>query len=108
MNQCALSADAGGGDDGTAGFLGFQWIDHDCFMNGLAEMESNADSKALLKCGVKKIRKAIAYDQPRKERQAYCYGYLKEIYLAEIAELRRQVIDEQQFQLEMQRAGLGK
>ena len=105
-NKCGLSADGGFGDNGTAGFLGWQWIDHNCWMNALAEEESNAEMKALLNCESKRFRNAVAYDQPKKERQAYCVGFAKEIYLAEIANARDELIEAMRHELELKRAGL--
>ncbi len=107
-NKCGLSADGGFGDDGKAGFLGWQWIDHNCWMNALAEEEANAEMKALLNCESKRFRNAVAYDQPTKERQAFCVGFAKEIYLAEIQEQRSALIEAMQHELDLRRAGLPK
>lgn len=108
MNTCGLSADGGIGDDGTAGFLGFQWIDHNCFMTMLAEQEANAELKARLNCEAKRFRNAVAYDQPAKERQAYCVAFAKEIYLAEIAEQRQELIEAMEHELALKEAGLAR
>lgn len=93
FNSCALSADAGGGNEGKAGFLGIQWMDHGCVMDKLAELEDNADLKSRLKCGNKRYRKAVAFDQPRKERHDFCVTYTKAIYVAEI-DIQRKALEE--------------
>lgn len=84
-NPCITSTDAGGGGKSGAGFLGIQLIDDNCWKNTLAEQERNAELKALLKCGAKKYRRSVAYAQPRDKQQGYCVGYVKAIYVAEIA-----------------------
>ena len=89
-----------------AGFLGWQWIDHNCWMNALAEQEANAEVKARLNCESRRFRNGIAYDQPKKDRQTYCVGFMKEVYLAEIAEQREELIRAMEHELELKKAGL--
>jgi len=105
-NECGLSADAGGGEDGKAGFLGIQWLSHVCMMNGLAREEDNAELKALLKCESRWYRNAVAFDQPRKDRQAYCVMYVKTIHIAEIDERRKQLVAQMAHELELAKAQL--
>lgn len=51
----------------------------------LAEQEANADLRAHLKCAARPFRLAVAYHvRPRRDRQSFCIGYVRDIYLTEI------------------------
>jgi hypothetical protein len=88
---CFSGAQGGGGGDGGAGFLGFHWLDHNCWMSQLASAESDAEVRALLKCHSKKFRNAIAFNHPGKERQQWCVNYMTSKHMAEIEALKQQV-----------------
>jgi hypothetical protein len=59
-------------DQGTSGFLGIHLLNTSCWLDKLASQESDIDINARLKCGDKKYRNAVAYDVPKRERQATC------------------------------------
>ena len=89
---CFSGTQGGGGGDGGTGFLGFHWLNNDCWMSQLAEAERSGEVQALLKCGSKKFRNAIAFEQPGKERQRYCVDFMIEAHKAEI-EFMKQAVD---------------
>lgn len=66
----------GGGDDkdNFAGFLGFHWLDKNCWSDTLANRERDADINARLKCAGKHFRNAIAFDVKgsRRVKQQAC------------------------------------
>lgn len=88
---CFGGAQGGGTGGSSGGFLGLHFLNNDCWTSALAEAEANVDVRARLKCGGKKFRDAIAFDQPRRERQRYCVDYIAEIYRREIAHVEEQV-----------------
>lgn len=89
---CFGGWNAGGGADNKAGFLGLSWLNNDCWMDHVASLERDAMINARLKCGAKRYRKAIAFDQPRRERQQYC---VDTVYAANLA-----LIDHEKQQIE--------
>ena len=60
--------------------------DTNCWMDRLAERERDVTINARLKCGGRKFRNAVAYDVPRRERQARCIDMMIESGRAEIAD----------------------
>ena len=83
--KCFGTVDGGGGDGGGAGFLGFNYLNKNCWYAALAAEERNVEVRARLKCGSKAFRNAIAYDLPKRERQAACIDYMADKYLDELA-----------------------
>lgn len=59
-------------NQGSSGFLGLHLLNTSCWMDKLASQESDIEINARLKCGDKKYRNAVAYDTPKRERQAAC------------------------------------
>ena len=92
---CFAGAQGGGSGNGGAGFLGFHYLDHNCWTSQLASQTRNVEVKARLNCSGGKFRNAIAYDQPRGQatRQKYCVDYMVSTYNAEIAEMKKYVDD---------------
>lgn len=82
--KCFSTADGGGGNGNGAGFLGIQYLNSDCWYSALAQEERNVEVRALLKCGSKKFRNAIAYTEKRNVRQSYCVNYMTDIYVREV------------------------
>jgi hypothetical protein len=89
---CFGGAQGGGGSGSGGGFLGLHFLNNDCWTSALAEAEANADVRARLKCGGKKFRSAIAFDQ-RDDKQVYCVHYMVEVYTREIEHVKEQVKD---------------
>lgn len=87
---CFGGAQGGGGSGSGGGFLGLHLLNNDCWTSALAEAEANVDVRARLKCGGKKFRNAIAFDQ-RDDRQGYCVHYMVEVYSREIEHVKEQV-----------------
>ena len=97
IEGCMTGSHVGGG--GKTGGALIQWagLNIPCFMNEMAESERHVETRARLKCASKPYRNAIAYDFPKKERQAQCItwtinvtkgeiDYLKELVAAQEAE----------------------
>lgn len=91
--KCFGTVDGGGGSDGGAGFLGINYLNKNCWYAALAGEEQNVEVKARLKCGSKHFRNAIAYDYPRKERQARCIRFMVDTYIEQLAFERAQLDD---------------
>lgn len=89
--RCFGTIDGGGGNTSGAGFLGFNYLNKDCWYAALADAEQNVEVRARLKCGGKKFRNAIAYDQPRKERQPYCIAFMSSTYMDQLTFERQQI-----------------
>ncbi len=87
---CFGGAQGGGGSGSGGGFLGLHFLNNDCWTSALAEAEASVDVRARLKCGGKKFRNAIAFDQ-RDDRQGYCVHYMVEVYSREIEHVKEQV-----------------
>lgn len=87
---CFGGAQGGGGSGSGGGFLGLHLLNNDCWTSALAEAEANVDVRARLKCGGKKFRNAIAFDQ-RDDRQGYCVHYMVDVYSREIEHVKEQV-----------------
>ena len=87
---CFGGVQGGGGSGSGGGFLGLHFLNNDCWTSALAEAEANVDVRARLKCGGKKFRNAIAFDQ-RDDRQGYCVHYMVDVYSREIEHVREQV-----------------
>lgn len=66
----------GGGAEGrgsnSMAFLGFHILDHNCWMDKLANQERDIEIMARLKCGSKKYRNAVSFDVVKKDRQYDC------------------------------------
>jgi len=69
---CFTGVQGGGTDNAQGGFLGFHLLNKSCWLNQVASTERDIDLNARLLCGDAKYRNAIAYDVPRKDRQAAC------------------------------------
>lgn len=82
---CFRGTQGGGGNDSGTGFLGFHWLDHNCWMSQLAAAEADAEVRALLKCHSRKFRRAIAFREPNHNKQEFCVNYMVEKHLEEIA-----------------------
>lgn len=89
--KCFGTIDGGGGSDGGAGFLGINYLNKNCWYAALAGEETNVEAKALLKCGSKHIRNAIAYASPRKHRQRDCVKFYRDTYIAQLTFERSQL-----------------
>lgn len=87
---CFGGAQGGGGSGSGGGFLGLHFLNNDCWTSALAEAEANVDVRARLKCGGKKFRNAIAFDQ-RDNKQGYCVTYMVDVYSREIEHVKEQV-----------------
>lgn len=90
-----LASDAahatGGGNDGGAGFLGFNWLNKDCWYAALAAEEQSVEVRARLKCGSRAFRNAIAYHVPRRDRQQTCISYMVNTYVEQLTYEREQM-----------------
>ena len=78
------------GSSGSSGFFGMHFINRDCWTAALAGAQANIEVKARLNCGGKTFREAIAFDQ-KKNKQAWCVGFMIEKYRAELATANAQV-----------------
>lgn len=88
---CWGGVNAGGGEDNTAGFLGFSWLNNDCWMDHLAAMTQDAEHNAELKCHSKKFRNAIGWDVKRRDRRKHCIAEVTASNLELIALQRAQM-----------------
>jgi hypothetical protein len=59
-------------NNGTSGFLGLHLLNKSCWLQRQASAEQDIELNARLRCGDKHYRNAIAYDTPKKQRQAVC------------------------------------
>lgn len=93
LNECGMGAQGGGAGKNLAGFLGFTWIDHDCWMQKVGEAEQHIPTRALHYCASRKIRNAIAYDQPRGKipRTRYCVDHYTAVWTSQLEGLKRRV-----------------
>lgn len=88
-SDCFVGIQGGANDSGSFGaFLGFHRLDSNCWMTKLAQAERDADVRARLKCGSKKFRNAISYEQPRGDRHGYCVKFMVSKHQAEILDER--------------------
>jgi hypothetical protein len=90
---CFGGAQGGGAGGSAGGFLGFHYLNNDCWMSQLAEAEADAEVRALLKCGSKKFRNAIGFEVTGRKRQRFCVDYMERRYISEI-EYARRAVDE--------------
>ena len=78
---CFVGVNAGGDKTtqtkSTGGFLGFTYLSTSCHLQALAGAERDIDIVARLRCGDRKYRNAVAYESPRRERQANCISKVK-------------------------------
>ena len=88
VSGCFKGAQGGAGGGGGALWFGRHGLDLDCFYSQIAEAEPEIEVQALLKCGSKAFRNAIAYMKPKKERQAYCVDFMTAKHRAELEELK--------------------
>lgn len=92
--NCFISADGAAAGNGKFGALGIYWLDTNCWMDAVAAEERDVEINALLKCGGKKYRNAIAYDQPKRERQKFCVDKVMNSGMAQIREENARLLDE--------------
>lgn len=81
---CWGGADGGGAGSSGGGFLGIHILNNECWASYLAEMERSVMIKARLNCGGKQYRNAVAFDSPRKTRQADCIAIVTDEYNRQI------------------------
>lgn len=92
--SCFVSGDVAGANNGKFGAFGIYWLDSNCWAQEMAKGERDVELNALLKCGSKKYRNSIGFEQPRKERQRYCVDKVMASGLAAIeAEKKRMQAD---------------
>jgi hypothetical protein len=92
--NCFISGDGAAASDGKFGAFGIYWLDTNCWMDAVAANERDVEINALLKCGGKKYRNAIAYDQPKRERQRFCVDKLMDSGMAQIREENARLVAE--------------
>lgn len=92
--NCFISGDGAAAGDGKFGALGIYWLDTNCWMDAVAANERDVEINALLKCGGKKYRNAIAYDQPKRQRQKFCVDKLMDSGMAQIREENAKLMEE--------------
>lgn len=90
---CFGGAQGGGAGNGGGGWLGFHFLNWQCFSNYLAEQQKSVKARARLDCSAGDFRKAIAFDQPRKERHQYCVTFMETEYVGWLNFQRDQVIE---------------
>ncbi len=91
VSGCFKGAQGGAGASGGGLWFGRHGLDLDCFYSQIAEAEPEIEVQARLKCGSKAFRNAIAFEVPRRERQAFCVDYMVEKHRAELERLEAQV-----------------
>jgi len=89
--KCFGAGQGGAAGDSVGGFLGFNFLNKDCWYAALANAEESVEIRALLKCGSKAFRNAVAYMQKRKDRQTYCVNKMQATYVAQLEFERAQV-----------------
>jgi hypothetical protein len=70
--DCFTGVQGGAADEGTSGFLGLHLLNKSCWLQKQASVEQDIEINARLRCGDKHYRNALAYNAPRRERQAIC------------------------------------
>ena len=88
VSGCITGWQVGGGGDGGGGIIGANKLNVDCWMDRLGEAEGHVDMRARLKCGSRHFRNAVAYEFPKRDRQAQCIKYATNIWKQEIDYLR--------------------
>lgn len=85
---CFSGVQGGGNDNDQGGFLGIHILNTSCWLNQVASTERDIEINARLLCGDRKYRNAVAYDSPRKTRQADCIARKTKSGRDEMAMLR--------------------
>ncbi len=79
----------GGAAGGSGGiWFGGHGLDLNCFLTSIAEAEPDIEVQARLKCGAKAFRNAIAFQEPKKNRQLYCVDFMTDSLRNELETLR--------------------
>lgn len=91
IDGCITGKGVGLGGDGGGGLVQWAGLNIPCFLNEMAEAERHVDTRARLKCAAKPFRNAIAYEHPKKERQAQCISYVTAVWKREITYLKELV-----------------
>jgi hypothetical protein len=89
--QCFGAVNGGGGDGGGGGFLGWNFLNKDCWYSALAAEEKSVEVRARLKCGSKAFRNAISYTEKRGDRQQHCVSYMIRTFVEQIEFEKEQV-----------------
>ena len=89
--KCFGAVNGGGGDGAGGGFLGWNFLNKDCWYSALAAEEKSVEVRARLKCGSKAFRNAISYMEKRRDRQAHCVGYMVGTFIEQIEFEKAQV-----------------
>ena len=84
ISGCIVGGSVGGGSGSAGGLLQWGKLNLDCFLTQMGDSERHVDMRARLKCGSSRFRDAVAYEYPKKERQAECIEYTTSIWKAEI------------------------
>lgn len=88
VNGCFKGKQGGAAGSGTGIWFGGHGLDLNCFLTMLAESEPDIEVQARLKCGAKAYRNAIAFQEPKKDRQLYCVNYMTQKHRNELQALR--------------------
>jgi len=91
IDGCITGKGVGLGGDGGGGLIQWATLNIPCFLNEVGEAERHVETRALLKCAAKPFRNAIAYNHPKKERQAKCITHVTRVWKEEIDYLRELV-----------------
>lgn len=87
IDGCIVGGSAGGGGDGGGGLIQWGRLNHDCFMDEVSKGERHIKTRATLKCGSAKVRRAIAYKTPRAsdiEKTDTCIAHFTRVWQGEI------------------------
>jgi hypothetical protein len=88
VSGCFKGKQGGAGGEGIGLWFGGHGLDLNCFLTSIAEAEPDVEVQARLKCGAKAFRNAIAFQEPKKNRQIFCVNYMTEKHRGELQALR--------------------
>ena len=88
VSGCFKGRQGGAAGSGTGIWFGGHGLDLNCFLTSIAEAEPDIEVQARLKCGAKAFRNAIAFQEPKKDRQLYCVDFMTDSLRNELAALR--------------------
>lgn len=88
VSGCFKGRQGGAAGSGTGIWFGGHGLDLNCFLTSIAEAEPDIEVQARLKCGAKAFRNAIAFQEPKKDRQLFCVDFMTDSLRNELQTLR--------------------
>ncbi len=88
VSGCFKGRQGGAAGGGNGIWFGGHGLDLNCFLTSIAEAEPDIEVQARLKCGAKAFRNAIAFQEPKKDRQLFCVDFMTDSLRNELTDLR--------------------